>query len=94
MKPTGKEKRTPAAQRTRCGSFFTEGSDEERATRTIDATERFFRSLGLQTRLHEVGIGEDTICEIERRFNERGVAFGEGHNVTGTVARRILEEVR
>ena len=73
---------------------ITEGSDEERATRTIDATERFFRSLGLQTRLHEVGIGEDTICEIERRFNERGVAFGEGHNVTGTVARRILEEVK
>lgn len=73
---------------------ITEGSDEERATRTIDATERFFRSLGLQTRLHEVGIGEDTICEIERRFNERGVAFGEGHNVTGMVARRILEEVK
>ena len=73
---------------------ITEGSDEERATRTIDATERFFRSLGLQTRLHEVGIGEDTICEFERRFNERGVAFGEGHNVTGMVARRILEEVK
>ena len=73
---------------------ITEGSDEARATRTIDATERFFRSLGLQTRLHEVGIGEDTICEIERRFNERGVAFGEGHNVTGMVARRILEEVK
>ncbi|MFR7707964.1 MAG: hypothetical protein ACLUZZ_02220 [Alistipes inops] len=48
----------------------------------------------MQTRLHEVGIGEDTICEIERRFNERGVAFGEGHNVTGMVARRILEEVK
>ena len=62
--------------------------------RTIDATEAFFRSLGLQTRLHEVGIGEETILEIERRFNARGVAFGEGRNVTGTVARRILEEVK
>ena len=71
-----------------------EGDDEERALRTIDATEAFFRSLGLQTRLHEVGIGEETILEIERRFNARGVAFGEGRNVTGTVARRILEEVK
>ena len=53
---------------------------QRRGARYADhrATERFFRSLGLQTRLHEVGIGEDTICEIERRFNERGVAFGEG----------------
>ena len=71
-----------------------DGTPEERAARTIDATENFFRSLGLQTRLHEVGIGEDTILEIERRFNERGVAFGEGHNVNGTVARQILEAVK
>lgn len=69
------------------------GSEEERAELTIDATERFFRSLGLQTRLHEVGVGEETIIEIERRFNERGVAFGENGNVTGALARRILEEV-
>lgn len=72
---------------------ITGGTEDERIDRTIDATEKFFRSLGLQTRLHEVGIGEDTILEIERRFNERGVAFGEGANVTGTVARKILEAV-
>lgn len=70
------------------------GTEDERIDRTIDATEKFFRSLGLQTRLHEVGIGDDTILEIERRFNERGVAFGEGANVTGTVARKILESVK
>lgn len=73
---------------------ITGGTEDERIDRTIDATEKFFRSLGLQTRLHEVGIGEDAILEIERRFNERGVAFGEGANVTGTVARKILEAVR
>ena len=73
---------------------ITGGTEDARIDRTIDATEKFFRSLGLQTRLHEVGIGEDTILEIERRFNERGVAFGEGANVTGTVARKILEAVR
>ncbi|NBK99892.1 MAG: NADH-dependent alcohol dehydrogenase, partial [Erysipelotrichia bacterium] len=43
------------------------------------------------TRLREEQIGEETIAEIERRFNVRGVAFGENREVTGTVARQILE---
>ena len=50
----------------------------------------FFRSLGLTTRLHEENIGQETILEIERRFNERGAKYGENGNVTGAVARRIL----
>lgn len=53
--------------------------------------EEFFRSLGLTTRLHEENIGQETILEIERRFNERGAKYGENGNVTGAVARRILE---
>ena len=36
-------------------------------------------------------IGQDTILEIEHRFNERGAKYGENGNVTGAVARRILE---
>lgn len=71
-----------------------EGTEEERIDRTIEATEAFFRSLGLSTRLSEEGIGEETIAEIERRFNEAGVAYGEAHNVTGSMARRILEACR
>lgn len=71
-----------------------EGTEEERIDRTIEATESFFRSLGLSTRLSEEGIGEETIAEIERRFNESGVAYGEAHNVTGSVARQILEACR
>ena len=57
----------------------------------IRCTEQFFRSLGLTTRLHEENIGQETILEIERRFNERGVKYGENGNVTGAVARKILE---
>lgn len=68
-----------------------EGTEEQRIDRTIEKTEEFFRSLGLSTRLHEENIGEDTIHEIERRFNERGVAFGEAQNVNGKVAREILQ---
>lgn len=73
---------------------ITGGSDDERAAKTIDTTERFFRSLGLKTRLGEMGVGDDTIAEIERRFNSRGVAFGENANITGHVARLILEAVK
>ena len=72
---------------------ITSGSDDERMEKTIAKTEEFFASLGLSTRLHQENIGEATIAEIERRFNERRVAFGENANVTGSVARKILESV-
>lgn len=67
------------------------GTKEERMDAAIGCTEEFFRSLGLTTRLHEENIGQETILEIERRFNARGVQFGENGDVTGTVAREILE---
>ena len=67
------------------------GTREERIEKIIQKTDDFFRSLGVTTRLSEEGIGEETIAEIERRFNEREVAYGENQNVTGAVARRILE---
>lgn len=70
------------------------GTPEERIEATIAATEAFFRSLGLATRLGELQIGQQTIDEIERRFDERGTVLGEKGNITGKVARRILEEAR
>jgi len=71
---------------------ITEGSRTERIDEAIRKTDEFFRSLGVTTRLSEEGIGEETIREIERRFNERGSAFGENGNVDGTMAGRILRE--
>ena len=67
-----------------------EGTEEERINRVIEKIEAFFKSLGLATRLSEKNIGIDVIEEIARRFNERGVHFGEAQNVTGDVARQIL----
>lgn len=69
-----------------------EGSEDERVDKAIETTEEFYRSLGLTTRLSEEGVGKETIETIVRRFNERGVAFGENRNVTGDVAREILNE--
>ncbi len=67
-----------------------EGTTRQRALKAIDRTEEFFRSLGLATRLEEANIPDETIYEIERRFNHRNVKFGEMQNITGTVAREIL----
>jgi NADP-dependent alcohol dehydrogenase len=69
---------------------ITAGSCDDRIDRAITRTDTFFRSLGLTTRLSENGIGDETINEIERRFNARGVAFGENGEVNGSVARQIL----
>lgn len=69
---------------------ITSGNESERINETISKTEAFFRSLGLATRLSEVGIGDETINLIAERFNKIGVAYGEGRNVTGDVAKQIL----
>jgi len=66
------------------------GLPDIRASLAIEKTEEFFRNLGLATRLSEVNIGDDTINEIEKRFNERNAAYGEDGDVTGAVAREIL----
>lgn len=66
------------------------GLPDIRASLAIEKTEEFFRNLGLATRLSEVNIGDDTINEIEKRFNERNVAYGEDKDVTGAVAKQIL----
>lgn len=70
---------------------ITKGTEGLRIVETIARTESFFASLGLHTRLSELNIGEETIAEIENRFNQRDVKFGEGQNVNGAVARAILE---
>lgn len=70
---------------------ITQGTPEERVDQTIQKTEDFFRSLGLPTHLSEVHIGDDTIAEIQHRFDQRDAAYGENQNVNGMLAREILE---
>lgn len=71
-----------------------EGENREETIRVIiDKTESFFNSLGLKTRLSENGCEKSTIDEIERRFRERNVRFGENRSVNADVTREILELV-
>ncbi len=66
------------------------GSDEEKIDGVIEATEKFFRSLGILTRLGEHSIGEVTITEVVRRFTERGQKLGERGIVTPERVEEIL----
>jgi NADP-dependent alcohol dehydrogenase len=74
--------------------FGVEGNDRDQTVKEIIfKTEKFFNSLGLKTKLSENGGDLLTIDEIERRFSERNVRFGENRSVTSKVAREILEKV-
>ncbi|MBC5991357.1 iron-containing alcohol dehydrogenase [Pontibacter cellulosilyticus] len=49
------------------------GTEDERLEATIQATIAFFETLDIKTKLKDYEVGEDTIREIVRRFEERGV---------------------
>ncbi len=69
---------------------ITEGSRDERIDATVAATEEFFRSTGLKTRLSENNIGDDVAAEIVARFKARGSKLGENQNITYDVVEKIL----
>jgi NADP-dependent alcohol dehydrogenase len=60
----------------------------------IDATEEFFRSLGLKTKLSENNIGQEVINEITERFKSRKVAFGENGTNDYLVTEKILNRCK
>lgn len=69
-----------------------DGTREERIDRTIAATEDFFRSLGLATRLSECSVGEDVVAEVVNRFKVRGTTLGEKANIDYSVVEQILRQ--
>jgi NADP-dependent alcohol dehydrogenase len=72
---------------------ITNGDEAMRVDQTIQETEQFFRSLGLDTKLHEVGIGEVTILKIKNRFIEEETVLGECQNIDGSITEQILSQV-
>ena len=70
----------------------TEGSRDERIDKTIAATEEFFRSLGLATRLSENNIDKEVAEQIVLRFKERGTLLGENENIDYLTVEKILSQ--
>lgn len=66
------------------------GSEAERAGRTIDLTEAFFRRMGLKTRLSECGIEEKDLDALAAPVDRLGWHLGEHQNIDSRVAREIM----
>ena len=71
---------------------ITEGTRDERIDKTIAATEEFFRSLGLATRLSENNIDKEVAEQIVLRFKERGTLLGENENIDYLTVEKILSQ--
>ncbi len=70
-----------------------DGDESQKVDQTIARTEQFFRSLGLQTRLHELEIGEESIQKIKNRFLDQNTLLGENGNIDGWLTEKILYAV-
>lgn len=67
-----------------------EGSDEVRAEKAIESTEKFFQSLGVKTRLRDYGITLEQVKPIVERFEKRGWKLGENRSITYDVVEAIF----
>lgn len=69
---------------------ITEGSTDEKVQKTIDATEDFFRFMGLRTRLSDYGVKESDLDALVEPMRRMGWKLGEHGNIVPEVAREIL----
>ncbi|MHA6248008.1 iron-containing alcohol dehydrogenase [Pontibacter sp. CAU 1760] len=67
------------------------GTEDERLEATLQATIFFFESLGIDTKLSDYQVGEDTIQTIVQRFKNRGVKnLGERADIQVEDVEQIL----
>lgn len=67
------------------------GSEDELVEGAIQKTIEFYESLGIPTKASEYGIGKETIEEVVKRFEQRGILFGENADVTPELIGKVLE---
>lgn len=70
------------------------GSDEEKIDKAVAQTELFFQSLGVKTHLADYNIPDETIAEIAERFSDRKMLLGEKGNISPSIVKEILNEVK
>lgn len=74
---------------------LTEGSDEDRIEKAIQHTEKFFREVGIDIRLGEHNVGQETIDRIIDRFNSRRMtSIGNQKDISIEDVRLVLEDVK
>lgn len=85
-----KEKQAKLARMGEVVFGLTEGTEEEKARRTIELTVTFFRRMGLKTRLSECGIEEKDLEALAAPIDRLGWRLGEHHNIDSRTAREIM----
>lgn len=85
-----KEKQQKLAQMGKAVFGIVDGTEEERAHKTIEACEDFFRKMGLKTRLGECGIHKEDIPALAEPIDRQGWKLGEHHNIDSKVASDIM----
>lgn len=85
-----KEKQVKLARMGEVVFGINQGSEEERARKTIEVCEAFFRRMGLKTRLGECGIEEGDLDALAAPVDKQGWKLGEHHNIDGKVAKEIM----
>lgn len=85
-----KEKQQKLAQMGKAVFGIVDGTEEERAHKSIEACEDFFRKMGLKTRLGECGIHKEDIPALAEPIDRQGWKLGEHHNIDSKVASDIM----
>lgn len=67
------------------------GSAAQRMDKAIDHTEKFFRSLGIKTKLSEYGIPKEARRLVSERISKRGILLGEHRSIGAKEIERILK---
>ncbi|MFI3266406.1 MAG: iron-containing alcohol dehydrogenase [Rikenellaceae bacterium] len=67
-----------------------EGSEQERIDKAIECTRNYFNSLGLKSKLSEVGCTDEICAQIVERFKERGTKLGENSSMDYTKIAEVL----
>ncbi len=68
------------------------GSVDERIDQTINKTIAFFGQMGINTKLPDYNVTEETITKISDRFEKRGTCLGEKADIGPAEVRLILED--
>ena len=85
-----KEKAVKMARMGEVVFGVTGDSLDEKARKSIEATEEFFHDMGLKTRLSDYGIHESDLDALVEPIDRMGWKLGEHGNIDSRVAKEIL----